>query len=351
MSHSASRRRLLGAAVLLVAGKALLATDPPHDPGNPNFPNACGQCHTTHQSPGLSLTTQVGNANLCRSCHATATARGFRNWQTSDQAIPGIAGTSHRWDADAVNAAYGASTPANAQMAVRLESGKVMCSTCHDEHSAANPGGTTTASAVTKVQNGGGTGTVAANSPTAAAAARNYLLALVTTTSFRLSNDGGASWFGWNSGTSAWEANYPSGRTTGSGVALNDGTNVTVTFSGTFAVGDRFRFTVSRPFLRVSNVASAMCEDCHASRVQSAAYIESGGDGVRIFSHPVGEVLSRTYDRAANTIRDANGVTQASGGDGLKTNDIILDAAGAVRCMSCHFPHGADSNSLTEDPR
>jgi hypothetical protein len=224
-----------------------------------------------------------------------------------------------------------------------------MCSTCHDQHSAANPGGSTHVSTVTKVQNGGGTGTLTVNPTTAAANARNYLIALITTTSFRLSNDAGASWFGWNSTTAAWEAGYPSGRAVGTAVGLNDG--VTVTFTGTFAIGDRFRFYVSRPFLRVSNVASAMCEDCHASRVQTAAYVESGGDGAKLFSHPVGETLSRSYDRAPGAIRDANGASQLTAGDGLSTNDLTLDAGAQVRCLSCHFPHGADSNSLTEDSR
>jgi predicted CXXCH cytochrome family protein len=351
MNRGALQNLVLAAAIGLAGVGMLWATDPPHDPSNPNFPNACGQCHVTHRAPGLGLTTQAGNANLCKSCHATATTRAFKDWQSSDQAVPGTTGTSHRWDAPGTNAASGATTPTSPAMSLRLESGKLMCSTCHDQHSAANPGGTTHASAVTKVQNGGGAGTLTVTTPTTAASARNYLVALVTTTSFRLSNDGGASWFGWNSATAAWEAGYPSGRTLGTDVALNDGANLTVTFAGTFAIGDRFKFFVSRPFLRLSNVASAMCEDCHASRVQSAAYNESGGDGVKLFSHPVGEMLSKSYDRAANTIRDANGAAQASVGDGLTTNDLTLDAGGQVRCMSCHFPHGADSNSLTEDPR
>ena len=351
MNRSPLHTLARAAATLSAAAGVLLATDPPHDADNPNFPNACSQCHTTHHAPGLGLTTLAGNANLCKSCHATATTRAFKDWQSSDQAIPGTSGTSHRWDAAAISATYGAGTPTSTAMNLRLESGKLMCSTCHDQHSAANPGGSTHVSAVTKVQNGGGTGTLTVSPPTAAAGARNYLLALTTTTSFMLSNDAGASWFGWNSTTSAWEAGYPSGRAVGTSVALNDGAQVTVTFTGTFAIGDRFKFYVSRPFLRVSNLASAMCEDCHASRVQTAAYIESGGDGAKVFSHPVGETLARSYDRSPTTIRDANGAAQLTAGDGLTSNDITLDAAAQVRCMSYHFPHGADSNSLTEDSR
>jgi predicted CXXCH cytochrome family protein len=351
MKRSALHHLVFAAVILLAGAGTLVATDPPHDPANPNFAAACSQCHITHRAPGLGLTTQAGNANLCKSCHATATTRAFKDWQSSDQALPGTSGTSHRWDASSTSAAAGATTPTAPAMALRLESGKLMCSTCHDQHSAANPGGSTHASTVTKVQNGGGTGTVVVNSPTTAASARNYLIAFIATTSFRVSNDDGTSWFGWNSGTSAWEAGYPSGRSVGTNLTLNDGANVTVSFAGTFAIGDRYKFFVSRPFLRVSNVASAMCENCHAGRVQSAAYVESGGDGVKVFSHPVGETLSKPYDRAANAIRDANGAAQATAGDGLATNDLALDAGGTVRCMSCHFPHGADSNSLTEDPR
>ena len=351
MNRSALHGLLLAPLLLWAGTRAALATDPPHDASNPNFPNACSQCHTLHQAPGLGLTTQAGNDNLCRSCHATATTRAFKDWQSSDQAIPGTVGTSHRWDAPSTNQTFGAAPPTSTAMGLRLESGKLMCSTCHDQHSAANPGGSTHAASVAKVQNGGGTGTLAVNPPTPSASARNYLIALITTTSFRLSNDGGTSWFGWNSASAAWEAGYPAGQTLGTNVALNDGANLSVTFTGAFAIGDRFSFYLSRPFLRASNVASAMCEDCHASRVQSAAYVESGGDGVKLFSHPVGELLSKSYDRAATAIRDANGAPQTGAGDGLSTNDVALDAGGRVRCMSCHFPHGADSNSLTEDSR
>jgi hypothetical protein len=103
-----------------------------------------------------------------------------------------------------------------------------------------------------------------------------------------------------------------------------------------------------------------MCEDCHAERVQSALRVAGADpafvpDGVKRFSHPVGEPLSRAYDRtggAQGGMRDANGAAQgAAGADANATNDLSVDAAGNVRCMSCHHPHGADSNSLTEDPR
>ena len=123
--------------------------------------------------------------------------------------------------------------------------------------------------------------------------------------------------------------------------------------------GDRWvGFYVSYPALRLSVVASALCEDCHRSRVQSAARVENADptyrvDGVNVFSHPSGPgvVLSRPYDRtqgANGPILDAGGVAQTTG-DGNPTNDLVLDASGQVRCLTCHSVHNADSNAATAD--
>jgi hypothetical protein len=71
---------------------------------------------------------------------------------------------------------------------------------------------------------------------------------------------------------------------------------------------------------------------------------------VKVFSHPVGEQLTRTYDRAPAAMLDSNGLAQATG-DGLATNDLTLGSDNTVRCLTCHSPHNADSNSLTEDLR
>jgi predicted CXXCH cytochrome family protein len=350
-------RRL--AATVLLASTAAWASDPPHDlSSSPAI--TCDSCHTLHvNAKGATLTNVQGNANLCKSCHD---GRGPTfAWSLSYQAVPGKQGRSHRWDAPAVSSDYQTSSPTNAKMAAHLSGTNIQCSTCHDPHgNVAGYSGTQRVSIATGTPAtrtaGTGTGTMTLNLPAANATAKGYRLDVVQggatgTATFRVSNDNGVSWFGWSG---AWTGGTAAGRPTGANVALNDGTNVTVTFAGTtagsFVVGDRWDFYVAYPILQMANTDSAMCENCHLARVQSAASIESGGDGTKVFSHPVGEALSRAYDRDAGALLDTNGLSQATG-DGLVTNDLKLDSAQKVRCQTCHSIHNADSNSLTEDLR
>jgi hypothetical protein len=113
----------------------------------------------------------------------------------------------------------------------------------------------------------------------------------------------------------------------------------------TYAAGDAFAFWISYPFLRVANVSSSLCEDCHRDRVQSAACVEGTApctpDGARLFSHPVGVAMSKPYDHPAPL--DADG----SANDGIASNDLDLAGDGTVRCLTCHAVHNVDSNSLT----
>lgn len=341
---------MLGALISLAAR----AADAPHDESSAT-PISCDSCHILHKATGAGLTNTAGNANLCASCHS---ARGPAFvMPESDQAVPGGSGTSHRFDTAAVNALYGASTPLNAAVASRIPGGNLQCSTCHDQHTGASsfkgrqrtsvPVGTP----ATRT-GGAGSGTLVLNQPLAAANPKGYRVEVVTagaagSATFRVSNDNGISWFGWSG---AWGPGISAGQTTGTAVALNDGSNVTVTFAGTFVVGDRWNFYVSYPLLRMAADKSELCETCHTARVQTAASVETGGDGVKVFSHPIGETLSKSYDRAPGAILDANGAPQSTG-DGLATNNLTLDSNNAVRCLTCHSPHHADSNSLTEDLR
>ncbi|MDF1565166.1 MAG: cytochrome c3 family protein [Deltaproteobacteria bacterium] len=117
---------------LLLAGSLAgpaAATDPPHGIGE--IPSGCAACHVGHQSAGLTLTSVSGNVNLCLSCHDT---NAFP-LSLGDQATPGTAGTSHRWDAAVDNPTLAANFPTDPEMAIRLEGGAtLMCSTCHDQH-------------------------------------------------------------------------------------------------------------------------------------------------------------------------------------------------------------------------
>lgn len=72
-----------------------LALDPPHDSSrNIN----CINCHTPHGAAGGSITRAAGNPNLCMTCHTPAGLASNRPFADIDQALPGISGTSHRWD-------------------------------------------------------------------------------------------------------------------------------------------------------------------------------------------------------------------------------------------------------------
>jgi len=362
--------RLLALAVLAATPLVATAVDAPHEDGL-----ICSNCHIGHNSPGGSLTKVLGNFNLCQSCHTGSTNFGFP-WTAAHQAVPGVSGRSHRWDADASNLGAtppsGASAdPVEAEMGQRLEAGKLMCSTCHDQHQAdvvpLTGRGNQHVSAITKT--GAGTGAVTLSGAVGASAtAKAYLLDLVAagtqaTARFRLSNDNGASWFGCTAPTTYTYVAYTgaNGCQAGPSVPLNDGANVAVAFgAGSYQVGDRHRFYVSYPYMRADNTDSKMCITCHKDRDMRWQDVEGGNAngvpggaktvvlGTTVFHHPVGQALTKTYDQAA--ILDASGVTQTVG-DGNATNDLRTGAGGLVHCMSCHHPHNADSNSLTTDAR
>lgn len=87
----------LASSIALLVSPAL-ALDPPHDASRAID---CASCHITHHAPGGSITRIGGNANLCFSCHAAGGVAAATPFVSSDQAIPGESGSSHRWDSGA----------------------------------------------------------------------------------------------------------------------------------------------------------------------------------------------------------------------------------------------------------
>ncbi len=355
--------RMLALALLAAAPLVAAAVDAPHEDGI-----FCSKCHVGHNAPGASLTKEEGNANLCNSCHqGYAGSFGFP-WALQFQAVPGVSGSSHRWDADAANLgatppSASSSDPDEQEMARRIDGGKLMCSTCHDQHAADTPPvsgrGRQTISTVTRLDaSNPGTGMLSVGTVASGATAKSYYVDIVaegseTDAKFRVSNDNGTSWFGCKG--SSWDT-YADPVTTGCQagptVALDDGTNVYVAFgAGTYAVGDGFTFYVSYPYLRADITISKMCVVCHKDRHMTTANVEGTGThagtgaaiipGTTVFHHPVGATVT-----VATAPLDANG----GASDGDPSNDLTVGAGGEVSCLTCHRVHNADSNSLTPDP-
>ncbi len=84
--------------VLLAFTTPALALDPPHDSSNSI---TCASCHITHHAPGGAITKIAGNPNLCMSCHSSGGLAATMPFADSDEAVPGVGGTSHRWDSGA----------------------------------------------------------------------------------------------------------------------------------------------------------------------------------------------------------------------------------------------------------
>jgi hypothetical protein len=350
-------RAILAAALAAALPLAAGALDAPHDLSQDT---SCQDCHVGHNAPGASLTSYAGNANLCDSCHKLHAGKYGFPWVTADQAVPGASGRSHRWDAEV--AARGASVPLDAEMAARIDAGRIQCSSCHDQHNnggrpgdATFKGGTqhvSPAVGADQAPTGGGTGVMRISAVTAAAAPKGHRVRIAARAgnalTLELSHDAGRTWLAGYAATAG-----------GAAVQLDDGPNVLVQFpsaGNTYAVGAYYQLYVAYPFLRAPVANSAMCEDCHRDRVQSAACVEGSAgesdgkgiscapDGSRLFSHPVGVALGKPYDHPAPL--DADG----SSGDANATNDLVLGSAGQVRCLTCHRVHNVDSNSLTVDP-
>ena len=95
----------------------------------------CNACHLIHNSTGNVLTTLAGNDNLCMSCHNPSGTASSLSFSVADIADPaGNTGTSHAWNVPAVNTTYETNLPVNTEMSTRINSGEIICSTCHDQH-------------------------------------------------------------------------------------------------------------------------------------------------------------------------------------------------------------------------
>ena len=302
----------------------------------------------THAAAGAALTTAAGNVNLCQSCHSPSGLASDLPVNDADRAVAGVSGKSHAFDVPTVNAALDTQAPQDAQMALRVMDGNIVCSTCHDQHWArSTERGTPRVGNPRQLTASGSTGTLDAGGDFDGAEGYWYLVEIVTAGDetgavFHYSKDNGLTWF--------------SDRTAGVDVPLDSG--VTVSFgAGGYEVGERWEFAASWPMLRVpmdqgaNDTGDAFCRDCHRS--WSMDHLDARTwDGNRK-SHPVGVALGangKSYDRTVAL--DGNGAEQgAAGADSNPSNDLVFDAEGRVQCTTCHGIHAADGNTLTDDSR
>lgn len=348
MTRRASILWVVAVALAPVTGSAV---DAPHDQ---SFSDGdCAKCHSLYVVSGTSGDPDYSPG--CLQCHNSQTSGRLGTWLSADQAVPGTSGVHHSWSGYAQNARLGTRSPVSALTATKLVDGRLQCATCHNPHDAAPQNAPYEKHVSTPLGTGAVGGMVVA---TPGSSPKAYRVQIAPDGGFVLSHDFGLatpSWFVWDG--AAWIPGTAAGPgkpfTVGEPVALDDDTQVQ--FAAGATAGQYWDFYVTWPFLRAPIQGDAFCVDCHAERVMST-YRASGADtsypvdGVRRFSHPVGEALGsngKGTDRPADGLLDANGVLQTAG-DGNVTNDLVLPD-GVMRCTTCHSVHGADSNSLTRD--
>jgi predicted CXXCH cytochrome family protein len=336
---------ILGVATLWSTDSAF-AQAPPHWESTSIVIDCTSQCHLPHQAQGGQLAQAAGNVALCQSCHNSSGLAADLPINSSDRAIPGTHGTSHAFDVAAIHAAYETQLPLDTEMQLRVMGGNVVCSTCHNQHSTTPAfGGTPRVGRSKQITALGSTGSVSSGGTFSGPEGVWYLIEVSqagtqATARFQYSKDNGISFF-------------PE-QIAGTDVPLDNG--VTISFgAGDYVVGERWEFAASYPFLRAAidfednATGDRFCRDCHRSWMMEHSEVENWDGGFK--SHPVGQVLganAQGYDRTVPL--DGNGADQGSGGaDSNPTNDLALDAAGNLQCLTCHGVHYVDSNTLTVD--
>ncbi len=336
--------------IILLFPCIIFSVDPPHWSSASTYEDCDSSCHIVHSSLGSSLTQATSNVNSCLACHNPTGQASNLPISLEERANPNFGGRHHSFDVNAVNLSYGADLPQNNQMLPRIMESKIVCSTCHNQHTASSSlGGTARISQARKIA-GSGTGTMISGGNYTGTNGIWYLIEIDSqgsqaTATFKWSKDNGLTWV---------QQNVNCGN--GNPVNLDNGTQVTFSGgAGAFQLGDRWEFYASYPFLRVKldsgdNIAGdRFCRDCHRSMVMTHMDVENY-DGTKK-SHPIGIVLNANgmgYDRTSPL--DGNGNPQGGlGEDNIKSNNLKLDGNGNLQCLTCHNVHYADSNTITED--
>ncbi len=328
---------LVGLILLLHFGSAF-ALDVPH--AAPESVG-CSSCHTLHNSLGSNLTNQPTNSALCKSCHTltgTASSLPFAN---SDQAKPGISGTSHSWSGlmpaiSNPSNAYGLRATAdltNSAVKSRVSGAgnSVICSACHDEHSQLYAPWDPLSVATSRGQTGTATGGTAST--------------LVNTSKAWTVNQ-------WANATVKIMSGPNSGlvRTVQSNTANQ--LTFTTPFPNVVAANNSYYLNSNRHFMRGINTASQLCLDCHYYRNQTDVTTFTGTP----LSHPIKKALTAAKDptqffdiphepESAGFVPQTGTRGELNGGtDTNLKNNIVLASDLGILCLSCHEMHYTGSS-------
>ena len=322
----------LALGLLLTAGAAALATDPPHNIATANSYGAlnyCSTCHKIHGGPGGALTTVSGNTNLCLSCHVSGGQATNKAFTAADQAVPAGAslvgstagGTSHRWDSSAA--------------------GRIIKGTPNTSTGTITPSGDYTGAyaATIRIQvtlaGAAGTAKVAWSQTTNGTATFGTATTITTSTTAQALGASGVSLAFSSTGTfvlndifylylrpdlvqpvSAMATHLEGGKamcSTCHDQHLQAQAPFDPTSSQTYTPGT----TNNRHFQRVANDTGSLCGDCHAPR-----NVGKGGT-----SHPVHVNLASAPNTKTPTL------------------GAVLSAAGNVECLTCHDIHKAPATT------
>jgi hypothetical protein len=149
-------------------------------------------------------------------------------------------------------------------------------------------------------------------------------------------------------------------------ISTNTTTVLTVSsaFTGSTLQNDGYEI-IGGHYLRMSNSLNQLCEDCHYYRKAGVYTDLKTYDGTKK-SHPLvmdlqtdvadpnlfigtAPVESNCTDGTCPSQTGAPRYHLNGTGDTNLTNNIILDANGKIRCMTCHGVHWADSDASTVD--
>jgi len=332
---------LIGIMMLSVTVGVAFGLDMPH-----TAPESvgCTSCHTLHNSLGPNLTNQPTNSALCKSCHTLTGTASALPFADSDQAKPGISGTSHSWSglmpgiSNPLNA-YGLRAAADlANSAVKsrvIDSGNaVICSACHDEHSQLYLPFDPLSNTLSRGQSGKATGgTVSTLYDTSQAWTANQW---ANTTVKMMS--------GANSGLA---------RT----VLSNTATQLVLAsdFPNPVSANDSYYLNSNRHFMRIANTADQLCLDCHYYRNKSDVTTYTGSP----LSHPVNKTLAAVKDptqffpmplepQSAGFAPQSGARGELNGGtDTNFKNNLVLASDLSILCLTCHGMHYAPTSDGT----